>query len=266
MQKFWVFTNKADDTAELYINGDIIDDFDKEIREKWCGLENTGTAPSAFRAELKEVEGKNLTVYIDSYGGDVFAASDIYTMLKEHKGDITVKITGVAASAASVIAMAGDKVLMSSTAVMMIHNPSTIAAGDHNEMEKAAEVLDTIKNGIINAYHQKTGLPKDEISDLMEQETWFDCDSAIEKGFCDGKIDEAVIPQNVVEDCLQRKMFVYNSIKKPQFEEIKAKLQTAAVDTDAKEPVVEEPQPVIDHAKAEADKQMLEFLKLKSKL
>lgn len=258
MNKCWFFTNKADDSAELYISGDIMDDLSKEFDEKIWGLENSGTAPSSFRKELEEVKDKKLTVYIDSYGGDVFAASDIYTMLKEHKGEITVKITGVAASAASVIAMAGDKILMSSTAVMMIHNPSTVAMGDHNEMEKAAEVLDTIKNSIINAYHQKTGLPKNEISDLMEQETWFDCDTAIEKGFADGKIDETVIPQNVVEDCIKRKMVVYNSLKKPQFEEIKHKLQLPTENTDE--------QKVDNSASIEADLQELELLKLKNSL
>jgi ATP-dependent Clp protease protease subunit len=143
-------------------------------------------APNTFRQELAQHKGKNLTVWVDSIGGVVWAAAGIYNALKEHKGKVTVKIDGKALSAASIIAMAGDEVLMSPAAVMMIHNPWVRAAGDAAELRHMAGVLDEIKAAIVNAYELKTGRPRDEISRLMDEETWMSAQKAVELGFADG--------------------------------------------------------------------------------
>ncbi len=121
----------------------------------------------------------------------MFAAAQIYNMLMEYKGDVTVKIDALAASAASVIAMAGTKVLMSSVGLMMIHNPMTIAIGDSKEMQKAGEMLDEVKESILNAYEIKTGLSRAKISHLMDGESWFNAKKAVELGFADGILGSA---------------------------------------------------------------------------
>ena len=113
------------------------------------------------------------------------AAAQIYNMLSNYKGKVTVKIDGIAASAASVIAMAGDTVLVSPVSMLMIHNPATIAWGDHAEMQKAIDMLSEVKESIINAYVLKTGLSRPKLSHLMDAETWMDANKAVELGFAD---------------------------------------------------------------------------------
>ena len=128
----------------------------------------------------------DITVWINSPGGDCVAAAQIYNMLMDYPGDVTVKIDGIAASAASVIAMAGTKVLMSPVSMLMIHNPMTIAFGDSGEMQKAIDMLGSVKDSIINAYEIKTGLSRAKLSHLMDAETWMDANKAVELGFADG--------------------------------------------------------------------------------
>lgn len=140
--------------------------------------------PKMFKEELNAGEG-DITVWINSPGGDCVAASQIYSMLMDYKGNVTIKIDGIAASAASVIAMAGTKVLMAPTALMMIHNPATMAFGDHEDMQKAIEMLDEVKESIINAYELKTGQSRAKLSHLMDAETWMNANKAIELGFAD---------------------------------------------------------------------------------
>ena len=127
----------------------------------------------------------DITVWINSPGGDCVAAAQIYNMLMDYKGNVTVKIDGIAASAASVIAMAGTKVLVSPVSMMMIHNPATMAFGDTGEMQKAIEMLSSVKDSIINAYEIKTGMSRAKLSRLMDAETWLDAHAAIEMGFAD---------------------------------------------------------------------------------
>lgn len=182
MKNFWNFktiTNEETQKEEnvLVMDGPISQD-------SWWGDEVT---PALFKNDLKCVVG-DLTVFINSPGGDVIAASLIYTMLKEHKGNITVKVDGMAASAASVIAMAGDKVLMAPTALMMIHNPATIAMGEVSDLQKVIGLLEECKEGIINAYELKSGMPRDELAKLMDSETWMNANKAIELGFADGML------------------------------------------------------------------------------
>ena len=137
-----------------------------------------------FRNELFAGSG-DVVIWINSPGGDCVAASQIYSMLMDYKGKVTVKIDGIAASAASVIAMAGTEVLMAPTALMMIHNPATVAFGDHEDMQKAIDMLTEVKESIINAYEIKTNMSRAKLSHLMDSETWMNANKAIELGFAD---------------------------------------------------------------------------------
>ncbi len=174
-RKFWNWVkNEGGIGRTLFLNGEISD-------ETWYGDEVT---PKLFKDELNSGEG-DITVWINSPGGDVFAAAQIYNMLRDYKGSVTVKIDGLAASAASVIAVAGDTVLMSPVAMMMIHNPATLAIGNAKEMEKAIGMLNEVKESILNAYEDKTGLKRSKLSKMMDDETWFNAKKAVELGFAD---------------------------------------------------------------------------------
>lgn len=173
MRKFWNWV-KNEGERTLFLNGEISD-------ETWYGDEVT---PKLFKSELESSKG-DITIWINSPGGDVFAAAQIYNMLMDYHGNVKVKIDGIAASAASVIAMAGTEVLMSPVAMMMIHNPMTVAIGDSKEMQKASEMLSEVKESIINAYEIKTGLARSKISHLMDAESWFNAKKAVELGFAD---------------------------------------------------------------------------------
>lgn len=178
---FWNW-EKDEDTGirTLYLDGVISD-------ESWWGDEVT---PKLFKDELMSGES-DIVVWINSPGGDCIAASQIYTMLMDYPHSVTVKIDGIAASAASVIAMAGTQVLMAPTALMMIHNPLTIAIGDTEEMRKAIAMLGEVKESIINAYEIKTGQSRAKISHLMDGETYMNANKAIELGFADDILEEA---------------------------------------------------------------------------
>ena len=187
-KKFWAWKNQADTAfgdsdsggaRELELYGTIAE-------ESWFDDDIT---PAMFKEELFAGSGP-ITVWINSPGGDCIAASQIYTMLMDYKGDVTVKIDGIAASAASVIAMAGTEVLMAPTALIMIHNPATIAMGDHDDMQKAIKMLDEVKESIINAYEIKTSLTRDKLSRLMDAETWMNANKAVELGFADGVLED----------------------------------------------------------------------------
>ena len=173
MNKFWNFTEEGE-VRTLHLCGSIAD-------ESWFDDDVT---PKAFRSELEAGKG-DIVVWINSPGGDCVAAAQIYNMLMDYPGNVTVKIDGIAASAASVIAMAGTKVLMSPTALMMIHNPLTVAIGDTAEMQKAIDMLSEVKESIINAYEIKTGLSRAKLSHLMDAETWMNAKKAMELGFAD---------------------------------------------------------------------------------
>lgn len=173
--KFWAWKNALEgDERILELNGTIAE-------ESW--LEDDVT-PRQFKEELFSGNG-SITLWINSPGGDCIAASQIYTMLMDYPGDVTVKIDGIAASAASVIAMAGTKVYMSPTAMIMIHNPMTAAYGNHEDFEKALGMLSEVKESIINAYEIKTSLPRTKLSHLMDDETWMNARKAMELGFAD---------------------------------------------------------------------------------
>jgi ATP-dependent Clp protease protease subunit len=174
----------------LFLNGTIAE-------ESWFDDDVT---PQIFKDELNSDSG-DITVWINSPGGDCIAAAQIYNMLMDYKGNVTVKIDGIAASAASVIAMAGTKVLVSPVSMLMIHNPMTIAYGNSAEMQKAIDMLASVKDSILNAYEIKTGLSRTKLSHLMDAETWMDANKAIELGFADeimqrsAATDEVPVPQ-----------------------------------------------------------------------
>lgn len=190
MNKFWNWVRNEDTgAAELIFNGPISED-------TWFGDEIT---PAMFRNELSKVSG-DLTVWLNSPGGDVFAASQIYTMLRNHKGKVTVKIDGIAASAASVVAMAGDETLIAPTGMLMIHNPSTVAFGNKEAMQKAIELLDEVKESIINAYEEKSGLSRSKIARMMDEETWLNAKKAQSLGLVDGILFASGQPQPKPEE------------------------------------------------------------------
>ena len=173
-RKFWNWVRNDNDERILMLNGEI-------SNETWFGDEIT---PKEFRGELNSGQGK-VTVWINSPGGDCFAAAQIYNMLMEYPGTVDVHIDGIAASAASVIAMAGNHVAISPVGMMMIHNPATVSIGDEWEMKKAMDMLSEVKESIINAYELKTGLPRKQLSNMMNAESWMNAKKALELGFAD---------------------------------------------------------------------------------
>lgn len=173
----------------LFLNGTIAE-------ESWFDDDVT---PQIFKEELNSGSG-DITVWINSPGGDCVAAAQIYNMLTDYKGNVTVKIDGIAASAASVIAMAGTQVLVSPVSMLMIHNPATMAFGDHAEMQKAIDMLGEVKESIINAYERKTGLSRAKLSHLMDAETWMNANMAVELGFADGFIERSAGKKSEEDD------------------------------------------------------------------
>ena len=201
-RKFWNWVrDETDGGRTLYLNGVISE-------ETWWGDEVT---PRLFRDELLAGTG-DITVWINSPGGDVFAAAQIYNMLMEYNGRVTVKIDGLAASAASVIAMAGGDVYMSPVSMLMVHNPSTIAIGDSEEMLRAKALLDEVKESIINAYQLKSGLSRTKLSHLMDAETWMNANKAIELGFADKLLFAENAPPGEPESLIFSRMAVTNSL------------------------------------------------------
>ena len=174
MKKFWNWIHDDGGGRVLRLEGPI-------DSENFWGDEIT---PQMFREDL-EAEDGDVTVWINSPGGNVFAAAEIYTMLKDYAGKVTVKVASLAASAASVVAMAGDTVQMSPTALLMLHDPSTVAMGNARDMEKANAALNEVKEAIVNAYAAKSGLRRGRIADLMSEETWLNAKKAVELGLAD---------------------------------------------------------------------------------
>lgn len=191
-RKFWNWKNQTDEepSAER-----VLELYGTIAEESWFDDDIT---PAEFREELFAGSGP-ITIWLNSPGGDCIAASQIYTMLMDYKGDVTVKVDGIAASAASVVAMAGTKVLMAPTALMMIHNPATMAFGDHADMEKAIDMLSEVKESIINAYEIKTGLTHTQLSHMMDDTTWMNARKAIELGFADGILTDEKCNSAAVE-------------------------------------------------------------------
>lgn len=202
-KKFWNWVKNEEDRM-LYLDGYIAEDswFDDDI------------TPKRFKSELEEETG-DISLWINSPGGDVFAASQIYTMLKEYQGKVTVKIDGIAASAASVIAMSGDEIFMSPVAMMMIHNPATVIFGEASDFQSGIDMLSEVKESIINAYENKTGLNRNKISKMMDAETWFSANKAVELGFADKVLyNQNHEEDNEMQDFIFDKISVSNALGK----------------------------------------------------
>lgn len=178
MKRFWNWSGPQNQRV-LTINGTIAED-------SWVDDEVT---PQVFQDELSQGKGP-IDLWLNSPGGDCVAASRIYTMLMNYPDDVNVKIDGIAASAASVIAMAGTKVSMAPTAMIMIHKPLTIVGGQKEDLDQAAQMLAETKESIINAYELKTNLPREKISSMMDDETWMNVNKAIELGFADNMLGQ----------------------------------------------------------------------------
>ena len=199
---FWNMRPDMDNAEDgvLDIDGEII------VEPGWFTPEGAIIAKD-IRAALKGK--KNVTVRINSPGGDVMAGADIYSALREHsmngEGRVKVVITALAASAASVVAMAGDEIMMYPTSYMMIHNPWSIAMGDAREMRKTAKMLDEISEGLINAYEQRTGKSRDELERMLDNETWMSAGTCVEEGFADAIIGVGINSQAAVRVCMSAK-------------------------------------------------------------
>lgn len=204
-------------TKKVNVKGPIISSDDAWIYD-WFGIE--ATSPKSVNDALESANGEDIEVDINSGGGSVFAGSEIYTSLKSYSGNVTVRIVGLAASAASVIAMAGKKVMMSPTAQMMIHNVSVSTSGDHRDMAHTAEILKNANLTISNAYMLKSGMNQEQLLSMMDNETWMTAQQALEHGFIDEIMfnnemkltasfgQSQLLPQEVIEK-------IRNTIKNP---------------------------------------------------
>lgn len=203
--KFWKMQKKDESTGEVSLYGII-------ASQSWYGDEIT---PKQFEKDLNALgDVSKIKVYINSEGGDVFAAQAIYSMLRRHKAHVTVCIDGLAASAASLIAMAGDTIYMPQNAMLMIHNPWTLAMGNANDFRKIADDLDKIRESVIAAYTSKSenssqkGMTKEQIIEMMDAETWLTAEDAYVCGLCD-EVEE----QKQIAASISGNMFVVNGQK-----------------------------------------------------
>ena len=240
MSKFWKWSNAVDsDDSELILDGPISD-------VSWWGDEVT---PQEFRDELKKHKGEALTVVLNSGGGDVFAGLSIYNALRELDTQVTVRVDGLAASIASIIAMAGDEIIMSPGSMMMIHRPSVFAMGNVEDLDKAKEVLTTIEDSILPIYVDRTGLSTDEVTEMLNAETWMSGERAVELGFADSIAKTSKEKAEVVQNAFNGNFAFSMAATKKSLDSLVekvAKAKAEAEDTEVEtevEPEVEAPAP-----------------------
>ena len=227
MKKFWKWKNQTEENAPtpertLFLNGTIAE-------QSWFDDDVT---PQIFKDELMSGSG-DITVWINSPGGDCVAAAQIYNMLMEYPGNVTVKIDGIAASAASVIAMAGTRVCVSPVSMLMIHNPMTFAFGNTAEMQKAIDMLGEVKESIINAYEIKTGMSRAKLSRLMDAETWMNANKAVELGFADEILQRETSSENEMTEA-SATAFSRASVTNSLMEKLSARCRIEAKPTETK--------------------------------
>ena len=227
MKKFWKWKNQTEENAPnpertLFLNGTIAE-------QSWFDDDVT---PQLFKDELMSGSG-DITVWINSPGGDCVAAAQIYNMLMEYPGSVTVKIDGIAASAASVIAMAGTRVCVSPVSMLMIHNPMTFAFGNTAEMQKAIDMLGEVKESIINAYEIKTGMSRAKLSRLMDAETWMNANKAVELGFADEILQREPSSENEMTEAAAT-AFSRASVTNSLMEKLSARCRIEAKPTETK--------------------------------
>ena len=202
-KKYWEFKNAVNaennnESTELRIDGNIMDSEDAWLYE-WFGI--PVASPNAFRNELAKNSGKDITVWIDSYGGSAFAGIGLYNALIEHKksgAKVTTVIDSKAMSAATLPYMAGDERLISVGGMFMVHNPLSSASGYATELRKCADVLDEVTQNLINIYESSTGLSRDSIASFMDNESYMSANKAIKEGFCTGLLKNEANNQNQV--------------------------------------------------------------------
>lgn len=228
---------------KIDIKGPIISDGEQWIYD-W--FEIPATSPSKVNKLINKIEaGENLEIEINSGGGSVFAGSEIYTALKSFKGNTEGKIVGIAASAASVIAMGIKNLTISPTAQIMIHNASSYADGDKNDLQKTANLLEGIDKSIANAYEIKTGMKQEELLALMGKETWLTAQQAKEMKFVDSIMFEdefkatasvgtnGIIPQNIMDKMQNEfKNKLENKVKNEKLENVALQLAKAQLELD----------------------------------
>lgn len=197
LKDFLQIKNQTETSADLYFYGDIVSSW-------WGAWEDTDQYPDKVKNFLDEAKGKDLNIYVNSGGGSVFAGMAIYNMIKRHNGHKTVYIDGLAGSIASVIALAGDKVVIPSNAYMMIHKPLAPVYGNANELREMANVLDTIEEGIINVYKDnlKDGVDIEEIRELVNAETWLTGEEAFK--YFNVELSESVEAVACISECYDR--------------------------------------------------------------
>lgn len=184
-KQFWLLKNEADQ-AELQLYGVLGE-------EEWWD----DVTSKRFAEDVKSLRGKPLTVRINSVGGNVFTGNAIYSLLKTHDKKVTVMIDGLAASAASVVAMAGEEVIMPANAMMMIHNPWTIAMGEASDFRKLADDMDKIRDSILTTYENKTGMDREALIEMLDEETWLTASEAKELGFADTILSDVKIAASI---------------------------------------------------------------------
>lgn len=235
INRFWSWVrDQTDEGARtLYLEGTI-------ASESWLDDDVT---PAAFKGELMSGSGP-VTIWVNSPGGDVFAAAQIYNLLMDYPGDVTVKIDGIAASAASVIAMAGTKVLISPIGMIMIHNPMMLAMGDSEEMQKAIDMLSEVKESIINAYEIRTGLSRAKISHLMDGETWMSAKKAVELGFADGILFTQDKPEEMHDGVGLEDSYTFSrrAVTNSMLAKVRARIPKEQLKEQSKEQLKEQPE------------------------
>lgn len=238
MKKFWKLENTVSSSdAELIIEGPI-------SSESWWGDEAT---PEQLREELKNFAGKPLTVSLNSGGGDVFAGLAMYNALRELDSEVTIRVDGLAASIASIIAMAGDKVIMSPGSMMMIHKPSIFAAGDEKDLQRAIELLKTVEDSIVPIYTERTSLDSDKVVEMMEAETWMTAEQAVELGFADSVAQAKKKTSEPVENLFNQKLAFSMSATKEALDDF---VKQVSLSEETTQEVIED-EPVVNETTAE---------------
>jgi ATP-dependent Clp protease, protease subunit len=238
-QQWYAFKNTSDKKGEveLFVYNDI---------------GGYGVTADKFASELRKYKGQHIHVRINSLGGEVTEGNGIYNALTRHQGGVTVHIDGIAASMASVIAMAGTQVRMADNAILMIHNPWTIAAGESGDLRKQADVLDLMKDGIVGAYQKKTGLEANVISDMMDEERWLKAEEAHSFGFVD-VIEEGVEAAASVGEWRSR----FDKFAKARMQNTVV-TETTEVSAPAVDPVVEETPVTVEVVESVTDAPVVE--------
>jgi ATP-dependent Clp endopeptidase proteolytic subunit ClpP len=199
-----------------------------------------GVTAKSFLAELKKLSGQRVHLRINSVGGSVVEGAAIYNALRRHKGGLVVHIDALAASMASVIAMAGDETLIADNALVMIHNPWGMTMGDADELRKEADILDKLKATLVNAYVRKTGMEAEQVAQMMDDETWLDATEAVALGFADAIEDGIEAAASITPEAARARFDTFqNSMARKTTKTIKA--EEAAPAEVVAEPIVEAP-------------------------